>query len=386
MAAHLYWRVRAIALQGSTTNFALSEVDMRVTAGGANQCTGGTPLASSQFDNTIGGTGHAKENAFDGNINTKWATANSTIGQMWIGYQFATAKDIVEIVLTSRNDATVNQSPASFLLEYSDDGVTWVISKMVTGIAAWPTGTARTYNVAALAAPPATRWCVLGVTTQDGGVNLAWSEVDMRSSIGGANLCTGGTALFSSQFDATVGTTGHAGVNAFDGNINTRWASASAPPASTGCAWIGYQFAAAQTIVQVALTARNDANFGQAGKSFWVLFSHDGTTWEPAISGDEPFVANPWSTGSQQLFADTSEVSITKGTLQVISHPIDGLAIIKGTLQVVSGLSQVLSISKGTLQVISGYTPAILISKGTVQVISAPADDTDNEPTICILW
>lgn len=96
----------------------------------------------------------------------------------------------------------------------------------------------------------------------------AIAEVEMRSSIGGANLCTGGTP------------TGPGGTpaNAYDGSGSTWWESTSEQlPLRTPR--IGYQFASPVEVAEVVLT--NNSNSAMLSSYGVLAWSDDGTTYTP---------------------------------------------------------------------------------------------------------
>lgn len=140
MASHRYWRIQAKAVQ-SGTNFALAEIQMRIVAGGADQTApGGAVLSSSDFD------GLPKANAVDDNPATHWATLTNQQINGWIGYDFGSAIEVVEVVLTARNDTSFGQAASIFHVAGSDDGVTWIDYKRHTA-ATWTTGSTQTFAV-----------------------------------------------------------------------------------------------------------------------------------------------------------------------------------------------------------------------------------------------
>lgn len=119
MAAHRYWRLLCHTGSGGGV-FAVAELSGRNVTGGVNQFVGGTPIESSNFG------GYPAALAFDGNINTNWASNTLNNGE-YIGYDLGAAnpQDIMEIVVTARNDGNWNQVPATADWQYSDDAVTW---------------------------------------------------------------------------------------------------------------------------------------------------------------------------------------------------------------------------------------------------------------------
>lgn len=123
------WRIAfaANAATGSAT-VGMAEVEMRATAGGADQCTGGSASAG-------GGTA---ANAVDNNTATEWSTSD-TFALDW-QYDFASAVEVRQLVITGC--ATAAKSPNSFTLKFYDgagfqdalvvSGLTWTATETKT--------------------------------------------------------------------------------------------------------------------------------------------------------------------------------------------------------------------------------------------------------------
>lgn len=109
-----YWRVRAFVSRSNA--FCAIALEMRSSVGGANIATGGTAISSNEeFGDDA--------NAFDGDAGTFWGTAN-TDGR-WIGYHFANAVSVKEVVWTARTGSEAAQVPTHIAVDYSNDGVLW---------------------------------------------------------------------------------------------------------------------------------------------------------------------------------------------------------------------------------------------------------------------
>lgn len=122
MAAHRYWRVYCLAAFNGS-NMAFAAIEMAETPGGVNVCTGGTPAASGNWN----GATNPVTYCFDGNINTWWASPSAAAGT-WVSYDLGAGvtKDVKELRLTARNDAAQDQCAYSGILQWSDNGTTWV--------------------------------------------------------------------------------------------------------------------------------------------------------------------------------------------------------------------------------------------------------------------
>lgn len=120
------------------------------------------------------------------------------------------------------------------------------------------------------------RYWALLVTARPGtGNGVAIAEVVMRSTSGGANIATGGTA-------GGTNNVGHPPANAFDGNGATEWRDGNTA-ASGGVTRLSYDFGSAVNVAEVVVTtpgagsAYPGATYGPA--ACWVQWSDDGTVW-----------------------------------------------------------------------------------------------------------
>lgn len=125
MAAHLYWGLLVTARAGSGNGVGIAEVEMRATAGGLDQCIGGT----------AGGVNNVSQppaNAFDNLDATIWHNAATGGNPTRLSYAFMSAVSVAEILV--RNPAATGvgtgfpgaaYGPAACWPQWSDDGVTW---------------------------------------------------------------------------------------------------------------------------------------------------------------------------------------------------------------------------------------------------------------------
>jgi hypothetical protein len=115
LTKHRYWRLQFYENVGNGY-YAIYEVQLRETPGGANVAIGGTGTAS-VWNN---GTTNDGAKAFDGNNTTYWMTPFVT-GFQWLLYDFGAGneKDIREFTITPAS----GDNPKTFALMYSDDGI-----------------------------------------------------------------------------------------------------------------------------------------------------------------------------------------------------------------------------------------------------------------------
>lgn len=135
---HKYWRVYVTAAAGGYG----SMVELEFLDGLGVRCdlTSGAPIQSSNY------SGFEAYRAFDGVVSgdSYWA-ANSSTPPMWLGYQHAAAVAVNSARITARSAAPV-QSPNDFIVQSSDDGVTWTDEWSVTGSTGWGANEQRTFT------------------------------------------------------------------------------------------------------------------------------------------------------------------------------------------------------------------------------------------------
>lgn len=93
----------------------------------------------------------------------------------------------------------------------------------------------------------------------------------MVSTAAGTDLCTGGTAVASTEYAGG----GYEASKAFDNNTTTRWNNNG----STLPSWIEYQFASAVDIVEYRVTASNASPAVISPKN-WTFEYWDGSAWQ----------------------------------------------------------------------------------------------------------
>lgn len=157
----------------------------------------------------------------------------------------------------------------------------------------------------------------------DNAFGNTWSlaELELRGSVGGADLTGSGTPASSGNWNAGTNPLS----NLFDNNTATWWAC------NTEVGWVSYDFGSAVDVVQVSMTARNDVSYNQAPITFTLEWSDDNVSWTQAWAGTASWTA----AGQTKTFVEEAFISVSKATLQVGSIP-SGLeiAVSKATLQV----------------------------------------------------
>lgn len=119
-------------------------------------------------------------------------------------------------------------------------------------------------------------WALLVTARAGSGNGVGLAEVEMRSTPGGADLCTSGLASGASSF-------GQVAANAFDDDDATIWHNASTGGQRVRLA---YDFAAPVSVAEILVRnpAATGSGTGFPGATYgpaacWVQWSDDGVTW-----------------------------------------------------------------------------------------------------------
>lgn len=291
-----YWRLRFDRTQGGV-NAAVGELQLRATPGGADWSSLGTPISSADFD-----INHVAAKAFDGTAATRWAAPNgsATRNNHWVGIALpaGTTRDCAEIVYTSRSDCCTDQGIKEGCLEWSNNGWLWFRDWTLYNVPTWTLGQTRTFTRPAPTNQP--YWRLYGMQTNS--TVQAFSEIEFRTTPGGAQAATGGTAIATS-----VNGPSWVAANAFDGNPATAWASAGN---DFDPAWVGYQWPAPITIVQAYARARTDSNPEQTPQRISLDASPDGMVWVVA----QEWGTMLWTLGQAYL------LTIPDGTQELVAR------------------------------------------------------------------
>lgn len=120
MAAHRYWRVyaRRTNTAGSGIDFGADEMSFR-SAADADLSVGGTAISSPSINASF-----PASQAFDKTLTTNGYSSAAGL-PAWLGYDHVTPVDVASVLLTLFSQPTA-PSPNGAMLQWSDDGVTWV--------------------------------------------------------------------------------------------------------------------------------------------------------------------------------------------------------------------------------------------------------------------
>lgn len=151
--------------------------------------------------------------------------------------------------------------------------------------------------------PTSTQWRLNITAKYTSGNWTSIKDMQFRSTPGGSNIATGGTA------SASVNNGGaNPASNAFDGNAATQWQTGTA----TLPQWIQYTFASPVTVEQVSIT---QATLGDNPVTFDVQY-HNGTTWVTYWS----VFGTGWNSGTTRVFTHGSQILWRLNVVQTINH------------------------------------------------------------------
>ena len=255
----------------------IQEIEMAETAGGANQCSGGTASSGSNR------TGFTPAEAFNGDKTTAgdaWSLQRSSADPdlWWIQYTFGSSKQISggEVRLFARQDEESLHMPLSWRLQYYD-GSNWVTSWNIKLDDFYDSLDQRTFTGSVdNRTSGAARYWRLWTPRSDNGSYTHVAEIEMRESEGGADVTTTGFAISGAN------RSGFEDTKAFDNTVsgNNSWGVQISVDALED-RWVGQDFGAAndKDVVEVELTARADGFPTQNPYCFLVQQSSDNVTW-----------------------------------------------------------------------------------------------------------
>ena len=196
---HSWWRVKILTVQNSTNFAGIGELQFRTSAGAVSIPSGGTAFSSS--DN---GASFDAAKAFDNDTATYWSSASGSNIDSHVGYNFPTARTVVEVYLVA--SSSPEYTPTSFTVQYSDDGVTWT-DAWTSWANAWTALEGRTFAKV----DPATLPTALVNPGGETGDTTGWRRTgfSLPSSVATATGATGprtGTRFFHGGSAATGST------------------------------------------------------------------------------------------------------------------------------------------------------------------------------------
>jgi hypothetical protein len=202
-----YTRIRITGAQiSSATAYCISELTCHTTVGGADVLagSGATITATSTFStNTVA-------NLTDGTDSTYWASNAVGTQDLVIDWGSGNGKNICEIGIRGRNDSTnFLLSPKVVDVAYSSDNVSYtsdwsiplIAQKMNAAGTLLSLQKFRRTSLFPSTSPNRRIWGIKANASSASPTEFA--KVELRATIGGSTICTGGDALGSASFDNT---------------------------------------------------------------------------------------------------------------------------------------------------------------------------------------
>jgi uncharacterized repeat protein (TIGR01451 family) len=214
----------------------------------------GKPTTASSVE----GPGTPASNATDGNTGTRWASAFSD--PQWLAVDLGATAAVDKVVLNWENAYAT-----AFQIQTSNDNSTW------TPIYSTTTGTG---GIQTLTVSGSGRYIRMYGTTRATQFGYSLWEFQVYGTIATGSCDTTNVALNKPTTASSVENPGTPASNATDGNLATRWSSASSDPQ-----WLAVDLGSTQSICEVVLYW--EAAFATA---FQIQTSNDGTTWTPIFS------------------------------------------------------------------------------------------------------
>jgi hypothetical protein len=265
----------------------VSAIEAASTPGGPNVLTGGTASGNAMA---------SFANAFDGNNATAAGSSSSdpNYDRRWLAYVLPAPVALAELRIRPHTIAA--RSARAFIVHVTYDyGLTWLPVQVYFPGNTWAVGTTRAFVLpterqilgSARADARFWRW---NQTANNGSTVTRVSEIEFRATVGGPDLCTGGSAFASSQiggdFDAQEGVGGLT-----DNNLTNVWSNGDV-------ARFGYAFAAPTNVGEA--TIRNWDGAQPIFRDGTLDWSVDFATWNVALT---PPAQTGWALFETRAFA-----------------------------------------------------------------------------------
>ena len=133
--AYRYWRIYITALNSGGWQVGIMEVELRTTAGGADQTTSATPVLESSYLVAEDESYYPGVSTVDGNVSSSWASAMYAPPPHFVRYDLTTQKAIVQVAIYPY--LANSNCPRDFKIQGSNDGVNFTDVKSFTSVTAW---------------------------------------------------------------------------------------------------------------------------------------------------------------------------------------------------------------------------------------------------------
>ena len=277
-----YWRITDFRLwrrQGGKWNFYPGIPRL--------QSNGQDGYEVSASSNNDGDEGVMK--AFDGDSGTRWTTTGGGAIDSWVQVKLPAAAAFNAVLLTSRGEGWVRQSPKDFKIQGSNDGEIWDDLSTQTGVT-WDEKERKKFTFQNETAYLYYRIFIQSVQS-DG--YAALSEIDFGTAVHDYKrwLNKYDNVVPTMTSDATEGSdgtyslssssehSGHKRIYLFDRRFDTRFELNG-----EGSGWVQVELPVAKFVNIFAVGSRSDSWCDAAPRDYTLLGSNDGTTWTTLFS------------------------------------------------------------------------------------------------------
>lgn len=154
MAAWRHWRIYITANGGDAGYTSIQELELRGSIGGPDLTTPATPSNQSSF--YVGGgsdpnhtAAKAIDNVFVATTNANlWINATGAALPHWLWFDLGSPVSVAELAIWPENNSNAQpRGPKNFLIQGSNDAVTWSTEVTQTGVTGWSVGTPKTFAI-----------------------------------------------------------------------------------------------------------------------------------------------------------------------------------------------------------------------------------------------
>lgn len=295
---HRYWRLLSIrGIPAANGYLEINEMELRETSGGPNVATGGTASASSLFGSNVA------SNAFNGNPSDYWESDDvietgdtpSSRGT-WLKYDLGAgnAKLIQEVSILV--NAYVDEGPLDFLIQYSDDDVTWTSKGRFRAATPWVVSTPQVFSLSRPVVTGRRYWRLYSIAAQNGADYTTIQEISLNEYAGGPDRA------FPSYQSCDGFFSGYQSWKAIDRNAATAWGSPSLPHPH----WWQVDHSEGYGFQCDTYSLTCHTNISEMVKDWELQFSDDGANWTTAhaVTGEPA-----WTAGETRTYTTTDNGS-----------------------------------------------------------------------------
>lgn len=205
---HAYWRLKSVSNQGADYWTMIGKMEWRATQGGPAIDVAGTALAFLASD-----TGYVSLADTFGTGTTDGGILFQGNDPAYIGVQFPTPVLIAEVVIDITTVVGYYDAPRTlktFVMEFSDDGITWTeTARVSTSSGDWSDKVHTALIAEAAPVDPRARkyWRFKGIQNRRGwNSSLLMGRIEFHETIGGPNIAGEAVSFNSSSFSMAAST------------------------------------------------------------------------------------------------------------------------------------------------------------------------------------